>query len=452
MRLFIIFIFLVSCGKFNMPGYQDYGDSDGDQVFNKDETSFSDKKIAAVIPLEDVEAKLDFYEGLSNLKKHSLILGNNLDLNKYSKDLLVKSENHLKVNDYFTEFTSLQLKEEPEIYLEEQKFFPITLSFSKMKSAPENIYYVNGEEKILLGKWGPALQLSLTRGQLTAILKRQAQLSFSYLEDKRPYSDQSRAESIKDKTYRIFLNNGKTTVIYYVSKELKLEEILALFKIPEYRFVHDQNLLTTQITETQPEWWIRIIHKREIVVIFEDLKNLSAHYLKACKKVSQRLSRVNGYAMNEIDLLKDAKSKTLLTLSGSLQRVDFATKFKILAIKNPAPGQDTKCQQRSLEPTAETELPLTLAFLEKNLIFQSAGRNQAEQVVIREHRGEKGLIWEIQIPEGIDKIHIGLKNVDAQEYIATGPYSTDCFRTPPVMRTHESRLELNIEAFIENIK
>ena len=453
MKLLMLIIFLSSCGKFQMPGYQDYGDSDGDQVLNKDETNFERMKIAAVIPMEYVEARMDFYEGLSNIKRHSLMLSNNLDLNQYSKDLLVKSEHHLRVNDYFTEFTSLQLKEVADIHLEEQTKFPVLLSFSSIKSEPKQVYYLKGDEKILLGDWKSVLNISLTRQQLFAVLNKQAQLSFSYLEDQTPYSDQSRAESIKEKTYRIFFNNGKTTTTYYVSKELKLEEILRLFKVPSYRLIQDQNLLTTQVEESYPEWWVRLINDREIVIIFEDLKNLSAHYLKGFKKSSQKLMRVNGFAANEMVLPKDPKSKSLLIISGLIKKVDFVEKPKIIISHNAPYGMKT-CKQRSLEPTAETAFPLSLPFLEKNLVLKSAGGSQAEQVIIREHMGEHGPFWEIQIPEGIDKIQLGLKNIDSREYIATGPYASTCERPKPkpVLRTHESQIDLTIEAFIENIQ
>ena len=150
MKLLILIIFLSSCGKLQMPGYQDYGDSDGDQVLNKDETNFERMKIAAVIPMEYVEVKMDFYEGLSNIKKHSLMMSNNLDLNQYSKDLLVKSEHHLRLNDYFTEFTSLQLKEAADIHLDEQRRFPVSLSFSSMKVNRNNFFILMEMKRFFL--------------------------------------------------------------------------------------------------------------------------------------------------------------------------------------------------------------------------------------------------------------------------------------------------------------
>ena len=108
MKYLLIFLILTSCGKHTAPAEKDLRDSDGDGSSNEYD---SDKFKADVVTMEKINAVLEFETGRNIIVKHTFNLGNNIDLQEFSKDLMVKKSSSTTDDDFFSEFSVLKIRE-----------------------------------------------------------------------------------------------------------------------------------------------------------------------------------------------------------------------------------------------------------------------------------------------------------------------------------------------------
>jgi len=308
-----ILILVIACGKHEMPEKQDLRDSDGDQISNNLEAEGIDKYIADVTPFK-VQAELKIQQGIAAIKIHSLLLENNTNLAAFSKDLMVKHPKKLPIDDYFSEFSVLRIqnKFEPIPVTEEET--PIKIQFDNMKGQIKNLSLLLSDKKIFLGSWEDTIQLKLKKNHLMAILKGEAFLALSKNIKLNSYAEQTQEESIKEKTYRVFMDNGNEVKIYYVSKELSFKDFLKHLKVDMYKMIEDQNLLSKGIQSDLPEWWVKSFNNSDKVVINADLRSLSEHYFLGFKKSGAAINRKNGYSDKLITIKKELEGKALVKI------------------------------------------------------------------------------------------------------------------------------------------
>ncbi len=436
-----------------MPKGQDYTDSDGDQVLNKDELSPWDKNISLIMPVNEISATLEFSEGLSSLKRHSLSVNNNIQLSELSRKLLVLGEQSFPFREYFSEFSSLAVSTEATIVLEEQARFPIKLHFRPLPFKPARLYLLSSRGKRLLGDWSEIGNYELDRVELQEILHKTAQFYLSYLDQKKPNFNESQAESIKKKSYRVYRDDGKSVKTYYISKELSLNEILDLFKIKSFKMITDVSLLTSHMNSESPSWWVRQVSDQDVILVFDDIKNINQFYLSQFQKKELQVTRKNGIASKSIKFEKLISKKALIKIRAQKTDLHFFEKT-VDYMRSNGPGADgshDQCRDKFRDIVGSEVLNVSKQFLLDQILLKTYPSGNHEQIIIEEKNSPLGTYWEIIIPEDIEIIELGLSNIGPKEYVPTGLYWSDCKDYQKDMKTQEASLDLFIDAYVEKI-
>ena len=439
-----------------MPDKIDLTDSDGDQTPNGLD---KDKFKADVVVLEKIDASMEFELGQSHLVKHKFNLSNNIDLQNYSKDLMVKNIVSIPKNHFFSEFSFLKIKPDKALPLVLDGSTRIRLNFSKVKTAPKSLFLVTENKQIRIGNWSELMDFSLTQDELESILSGKFFFSLSHMDKKSDFNQQSLEENIKSKTYRVFYNDGQGTEVHYLSRNLSLNEILKKFHITKYRLIDEQNLLRTIIKPLTPEWWVRFINQSDIIIINENLRGLSNHYFKGLSKIKNVVSRINGFNVNKFIIKKNIDSRVLLKIRAEQRMISFSESSKDHRVR--VGGQDHDkygCVDHTRFTSKDfvTEF-IHSVFLQTFLVNGKAFQVNKNIIALRNLSDETGLFWEIELA-GAENFEIGLINLPASNYKQVGVFkSVDCIgddrdaKYRNNLQVPEKSLNVQIEAFVENI-
>ena len=451
MKTLLLLLLLAACGKNEMPPENDMNDSDGDSIPNYREAKM-DKYISKIEPLQEIETEVAFQTGSTILTTHKFMISNKIDLQKYSVDLLVRNLVSLQTNDYFSEFSHLRIKPGQNITLSESGVVKVTLKSSKIQTAPTSVFLSYPDKKIPLGNWSPNMELNIASEDLNAILKGEANFAITNLTDKKIFLDKSQDDTIREKTFRVLYNDGSKTDIFYISKELKFEEILKYFKIESFKYIEEQNLLTTTHKPLLAEWWIRRINDRDIIMVKEDIRSLSEFYLQGFEKKKIILKRQNGVAQNQIVLSRKAGANVLLKIRGYKSLVQFNTKTKKDS-GNVGKEKYWVCELFNRAATVLPETEISGAEMENSLKMSGI-----TPTAIRSLSDEKGAFLEVELNSDQTDFQLKLENFAQNQYLPVGFYHKECDKSGTAgpelkyaFQATEDSLCLNIEAFVEKI-
>ena len=441
------FILLFSCGKPTKTDSSIYLDDDGDQIVNRDEQTIKDKLTANIIPLEKIEGEIEFYEGISKLKKHKIQFSNELNLQEYSLNLLLKNRVILNLENHFSEFTSLKANIDTPISLNDQKEFNISIRFKNIKSFPNKIYLIKKKEIISTYEWSKELSIPISRENLLLFMGGKASFSISYLHKNLPTFSESRSSTIQSKTYRIFFNDGAKTQVFYISKKLTLSEIFSFFKINHASNIDDINLFHSFDDQNISRWWVRILNQDDLVFVFDYEAKLKHHFLNLFDIKKQSLLRKNGYAQNSLLFKKSPYARMYLEFTGVKTKLSFETRKRTQRSGGGHQGSYDRCDYFETFISKEDHHSIeTLDFLE-GLIFKSDGSATEHQLLLK----ESDSLWEVEVPAGIQEISIYLKNVDKSLYQKTGVTKSDCIPLKTTETATEGKLNLEVKSYVEKI-
>jgi hypothetical protein len=451
MKTLLLLLLLAACGKNEMPPENDMNDSDGDSIPNYREAEM-DKYISKVVPLQEVETEIEFQTGLTKLTSHKFLISNKIDLQKYSVDLLVRNLVSLQTNDYFSEFSHLRMKPGQTIVLSEPGVVRVTLKSTKIQTAPTSVFLSYPDKKIPLGTWSPNMEINIASEDLNAILQGEANFAITNLTDKKLFLDKTQDDTIREKTFRVLYNDGSKTDIFYISKELKFEDILKFFNIESYKNIEEQNLLTTTHKPLSAEWWVRKINDRDIIIVKEDIRSLSEFYLQGFEKKKLSLKRQNGVAHNNLVISKQPGAKVLLKIRGNKSLVTFNTKTKEDS-GNVGKERYWVCELYNRTATVMPEIEILGTEIENNLKL-----NGMTPTAVQALADEMGAFLEVEISSDQTEFELKLENFAQNQYLPVGLYHKVCDKrgtSGPDLRyvpqAPEGSLSLNIEAFVEKI-
>jgi hypothetical protein len=436
MKTLLLLVLLASCGKHEMPKEEDYNDSDGDNIANALEKSGIDQFTANIVPLEEIDMTLSFND-------QSFSFTNKTDLQKYTKDLLVKNLDTIKMNEYFSEYNTLRPKAANNINLENEEFVTVKLSFSSIKVKPKNVYVVYSDRKVLMSPWNENLKLEISAKTLSAILKGEVYFSISNL-------NKYEETSISEKTYRVLINDGTETKVHYISKELHLDQILKSLNITEYKNIDEENLFLTKVKKSKSEWWLRTINNQDIVLVNESVNALSQHYFSGFDKKHSQVSRVNGYTTSVMNFPKNSSAKVFLRIRGMKKSAKIEKGIMPLIPvlgQTPTKGDCDVIHQAFNSPNESQDV-------EKEIIEMLA-LNQLE-TQLRSLSDSQGPYWETEVKNNATDFKLALMSLPANQYLHVGFYQ-ECRRGikpqpyEPNLKTPEQSLILSIEAFVEKI-
>ena len=451
MKMILLLLLLAACGKHEMPPADDMGDSDGDMIPNYREVEM-DKYISKVVPLQEIEAEMVFQTGSGVLSSHKILISNKIDLQKYSIDLLIKNIATLQTNDYFSEFSHMRLKPKQNITLSEPGIVRLNIKTSEIQTQPTSVFVVYPDKKVLLGDWKQNMDINIASEDLNAVLNGAANIAFTHLTGKISFFDKTKDDTIREKTYRVLLNNGSKTDIHYVSKELKFEDILRYFNIESFRNIDDVNLLTTTHKPLASEWWIRKINDRDIIIVNENLRTLSDHYLDGFAKKELKLHRQNGVSQRNLIINKNPAAKVLLKIRGNKNTVSFRVEKKK---DSDNVGRDRYWVCDLYYRSASQPQGTDISGEEIGANLRINGLVPTRMQVLAD---EQGSFLEVEISNEQTDFELKLDNFAQNQYLPVGLYDKKCDKsgTPgPELKSNpqatEHSLSLNIEAFVEKI-
>jgi hypothetical protein len=448
MKYFILILFLVSligCGKDAIIDTKDYRDEDGDQIVDRDELSKRDQLIANLISMETIQGEIIFYEGISGIRKHTLTFSNEINLEKYALNLLIKNRKGLERGHHFSEFTHLRINSDIPQNIFDQKEYQVQVKFKPLKSKPKRIYFVSHDEKTTHFPWLQEMTLKLTKENFRLLLGSKAFFAVDYLEDKSPSFSQDRFETIRAKTYRTIIYDGQRTQVLYVSKKLQFEEILKSLNINEANHIEDINLFDVEENSHTSKWWFRIISEDDILLVKESEANLKKLFIDLFEHRKQILQRKNGISGGEIKWSKPQHSRMILKLKG------FKTELTFKIEKDEefrGGGRDgDKCEYVYSHIDKTRKIELKTKDLEDSIVILTDGSESHHQIILKELINE----WEIQVPEGIEDISLNIKDLEKSMFRTTGLIQASCGGVKTSQTAVEGEFSLDITSYIEKI-
>jgi hypothetical protein len=457
MKYLLMLLILASCGKNHEPAAQDLRDSDGDQIVNEFETSDFEKNVADITPFGEIEAELRFPQGMLQVEKNNIVFKNDPNLSLYTKILMVQNISSLKLDEFFSEQSALYLKDGKIQSALKEKTIPVTIVFKNFKQ-PKTITLITKDKKIDLGTFESTAAITLEKEQLESILKGDSFLSLSRNTKKQFFANSQEAD-IKEKTYRVFMDNGSEVKVYYVAKGYSFHKFLEHFGIAKYKPIEEANLLSLTHASNLPEWWVRSLSSRDKIVINDSLRNLVDSYISSFKREWYDVQRINGVAKASYVLKKPAAAKALIKIRSSQLNSQFeetSTTERITVGRLADNGYTYDCTHKFLKEVNNTPAAVSEQEIRRTLDVRVDGQ-LLEVLPLDIGEDELGTFWELAIPVSVQKLELSLKNLPASEYFQTGLFYSKCDgrnQGRPIvqsLRTIEKQLSLNIEAFIENI-
>lgn len=454
MKTLLLLLLLAACGKHEMPSEKDMRDSDGDQLLNEYEKAGMDKFMAGIVPLKEIQMDVEFLLGESVLVKHNRVFSNKIDLQKYSKDLLVRSLEAIRANEYFSEFSYMRIADAKTTQIASGNMIAVKVRPTITEVSPKALLLVNGEQKIELAIWDKQMEFTISSDQLNAVLNGEAHFVATNLNEKKTFFKQTQEASIQEKTYRVLLNDGKKTNIHYISKELSLSDILKYFNIRNYKNIEEQNLLSTTLKTEVSEWWVRQINNRDIIVVKDNVRELANHYLEGFSKVHLQLTRFNGFPQAPVSIKKHAAAKMLLKIRGQKNVVSFSTKTDTRGQRTGGQNHDFwECKDQFRIASPENTINLSETSIMDILALNSKIKGHE---TLNAGDDEKGRFLEIQMVTESEEIYLNVAGVPNDQYVQEGLYHSKCKgakdpKIKPNLQVPERSLTVNIEAFVEKI-
>jgi hypothetical protein len=274
-----------------------------------------------------------------------------------------------------------------------------------------------------------------------------ASFSISYLHENLPTFSESRSSTIQSKTYRVFLNDGEKTQVFYISKKLSLNEIFIFFKINHASNIDDINLFHSLNDQTISKWWFRILNQDDLVFVFNNESKLRLHFLNLFDIRKQTLARKNGYAQNSLNFTKSPYARMYLEFTGIKTKLTFATRKKTQRSGGGHQGSYDRCDYQETFISKEDYHSIqTIDFLD-GLIFKTDGSATEHQLQLK----ESDSVWEVEVPAGIQEISIYLRNIDKSLYQKTGVTKSDCIPLKTTETASEGMLNLEVKSYVEKI-
>jgi hypothetical protein len=269
------------------------------------------------------------------------------------------------------------------------------------------------------------------------------------------------SETIKEKTYRVFVNNGKSSRVYYVSKMFPMNNFLAHLNIEKVDLAEQMKFATTSATAELSKWWIRNINDSDVVLVKADIQKISRHYLTHFSKHKLNVGRENGYSTVPAHLNVPKDSMVILKVTGSREVREFQ-EYKKKQIIAGGGGDDAEAStvctlyHRNQKSSSTQSLQLN-DFLGSLSIGneESYGKSASLRLMSGIENGET--FAEFAFKGKSSDLEISLGALPQDTYITTGVYHHECSggKEKPSIKSSalngEAKMKLEIEAYVEKL-
>jgi hypothetical protein len=308
------------------------------------------------------------------------------------------------------------------------------------------------------------MKFKLAKKDLELILKKEAHLAFGKKTMVQNYTDsQPVQQTIREKTYRIFYNDGETAKILYVAKDYSFKNFLSSRGLDQVINMRDINPF--QHSQSQNIWYYRNLPNGDKVLVFTSQDMMFDSFLKSYKRTDFTLQRINGSTANKLSISKNLNSLVQFKIRPTQTKrtfKEFSEKVKHM-IGGGREGSPSKWTCINYYRAIDTELNIQTSMddILSQLIFSFNGVTTPlagvdHSISMKEDEfGQYLLITFPNLPASLDVYLQGNPN---DTYVPTGQYDLQCDKGEPVRGSIsvvptnvEGYLNLALEAYVEKL-
>lgn len=437
----LILLLIVACGHKEPPA-KDVGDSDGDHILNYQENEL-DKYVAETVPFGEVKATLSFQ---IDTKLVQIELTNNSNQALNALKLLTKSSSLLKLEDYFSEWSALRPTTPFTEKLVELQY-PVTLTLETQEK-PALLVLSDGKAVTPVQKFAKRIDFNLYAEELGKILSGKSRLELRRSAELNTVSSE---DSVHERTYRVFLFDGRVGKVHYVSREIEFEKYILLMGLEAQDIMALKGFSST---DEKDKWWSRSLGDDKVLV-YSNLKHLAKFQKSGFNKVEQTITRSNGKQGSVLQVTKAPDTKYVLKFRGT-RTVNFFREFRKNWHQGGARGEISEdCFSLNREVNLTTGLPFSRDnFSEMVLTSKEKVRTLKELMIsINESSDDQGHYYELVLDKTPETFTISLPTRPAGTFQMTGAYYVDCIdiKRGGTPTNEEGQMTINVESFIEKI-
>lgn len=453
----LILLSLIACGKHEEPRKLDYGDSDGDQILNYEESELS-KYVADLEPLGKVKGVLKVN---INGNIQEIPFSNELDLQKNALSLLATSERRYIQEDYFLEWSKLRTQKNiptPELKLLQ---YQLHVSFENGSDVADELLLLNDKGQLPLGGWSSQMKVNISAENLQALLSGKAFLALRKSFRKSSLFDISKEETIRNKTYRVHVFDGKKSRILYVSNELNFSDLKFLLGVNASEQVSQDKIFFDSEAPDEDKWYSRELPGGDKVIAYTNLNVLREKMLKDYHYQKKTLQRVNGVPGSPVKFNNPEGAQVYLKISN----LSYTSRTFVEARKErtytmigggglDGDGYSSyNCTHFMRSIKDERIIPTDLLLLFEN-IQQRETIPSAE--ILEELYGEQ-VIWKLKLNQLPAMYEWQLINRPSSTYTITGEYKNSCRNLANRSRgaahktNDEGKFSVVVESYVEKI-
>lgn len=446
----LILIMLISCGKHEEPKRLDYFDSDGDQVLN-----YEEDELGKYVANFEAYGKISGVLRLSTNDVLELPFSNEVDLNSRTLDLLTGNNERTNFDNYFSEWSKLQLQVQKPIKDLKLLYYQGYMYFEQKLDPADEVILMMEKGSVLLGEWKPNMSITLTREQIELLSEKKASLAVKKKFKRSKDFDVDQDNTIQTKTYRVYLNDGQTSKILYVAKELSFTELLKILNVKATELKSEEELFFNTHVTGNAEWIFRELLNGDKVLAYSDMDHLRGHVQKFYHYQKKTISRENGFSAEKIQLNNKTGAKVFLRIRSIKQtlREFYTTTDK----RRHGGGREQgvwDCIHYLRYVKSESATSLHLTYLLQN--FPLTGLDGAH---ILEQMDNQGAFWELKLNSEGENSELAILPKTQDTYLLTGEYSNSCHRDALNRGTHasyktnpEGKLSIEVESYVEKIQ
>lgn len=453
MKWLIFMTLLAACGKHEQPKSVDMQDNDGDQILNFQENGI-EKEFAQVPLVGKVKGVLRVYaDAIVDLPL------NNTISSQTALDNIVRLEKKAKVEEHFSEWSFLNITKRALSFQKtnlEMVKFEILLEADSDKGGILYLIRDGSIEKLteltrteFKSSLNRQTILDLASGKLKLYLAKRFSNSPDFKEDAR--------DSIKQKTYRIYYNDGKKDSVLYVAKHIHPEQLFEKLNIKPAIVIESELFINSSL---DTRWYYREFNNGEKALVLAKGKDLRNKYLEQFHYQKFILKRENGLSKAK-ESLNNFAGATIYMRAKPVEKIT-RTFSEGVSTKNYAYGGpdnlDTWSCHHYLRKVLKEVSEMVPVYDELvDLKITPTNDQHVLKMYPMNLTDEEGIIYEAGTLDYSEaNLQIDLKSMHESSFVTTGEYRTDCGRHGRLRKldaayttNFEAKMSMILETFVE---
>jgi hypothetical protein len=295
MKIFILLIIIISCGRHHHGTPLSIEDSDGDQVLNYEESQ-GNKLITQIVPSNAIQGHLR----ISGDKIYDIEIANALT-EDIGFGFISSPQNFNKGNEHFSEYANLKLKTPVDTNSLNGSFYKLNFYFDQALNISHLLLEGNNVH-LNIQRSEEGLMINLRKDILLMLLNNEIHLKLP-IDFKHEFVTNSEVEdSLRNKTYRVIVSSDGKNEIFYVSHQMTIAEFLSIQKIEEAFSLDDQNTFDFSKYENS-KWFYKKDELGNYYVTHHFPQAIFEKYISYYDQTHFDLRRINGKANDHLTVL-----------------------------------------------------------------------------------------------------------------------------------------------------